>query len=324
MHALQQKLIGRKLCIYYWSKSQDRTTETQRDWGWKLSLGMASMNSCLDTELVAMDFIELGFWISPSKETVQVLWAIWATTGSPSQNKLTNKQKSWIIFKWNLLFFNLCPFPLVLLVGSTEYGSIFFTLPSRYSFRYSADIHQSPAFFSSGRTVPAFSPSTQLQSLEHFCSPSLYLFHYVPVCLILRSPEMDPALQISLTSLEQRGSFSLTASVALPNAPRRLFAFLSAKAHSLIRFNTLSIRITRTNFAELFLSYFASAWVMSLHVQDFSLLNFIKLVKLTLRRGSLAKQLFAMHRKYDSIYFLWYILVANKMIANLRAIFWWF
>lgn len=167
-------------------------------------------------------------------------------------------------------------------------------------------------------------PSTQLQSLEHFCSPSLYLFQYVPVCLILRSPEMDPALQISLTSLEQRGSFSLTASVALPNAPRRLFAFLSAKAHSLIRFNTLSIRITRTNFAELFLSYFASAWVMSLHVQDFSLLNFIKLVKLTLRRGSLAKQLFAMHRKYDSIYFLWYILVANKMIANLRAIFWWF
>lgn len=324
MHALQQKLIGRKLCIYYWSKSQDRTTETQRDWGWKLSLGMASMNSCLDTELVAMDFIELGFWISPSKETVQVLWAIWATTGSPSQNKLTNKQKSWIIFKWNLLFFNLCPFPLVLLVGSTEYGSIFFTLPSRYSFRYSADIHQSPAFFSSGRTVPAFSPSTQLQSLEHFCSPSLYLFQCVPVCLILRSPEMDPALQISLTSLEQRGSFSLTASVALPNAPRRLFAFLSAKAHSLIRFNTLSIRITRTNFAELFLSYFASAWVMSLHVQDFSLLNFIKLVKLTLRRGSLAKQLFAMHRKYDSIYFLWYILVANKMIANLRAIFWWF
>lgn len=324
MHALQQKLIGRKLCIYYWSKSQDRTTETQRDWGWKLSLGMASMNSCLDTELVAMDFIELGFWISPSKETVQVLWAIWATTGSPSQNKLTNKQKSWIIFKWNLLFFNLCPFPLVLLVGSTEYGSIFFTLPSRYSFRYSADIHQSPAFFSSGRTVPAFSPSTQLQSLEHFCSPSLYLFQYVPVCLILRSPEMDPALQISLTSLEQRGSFSLTASVALPNAPRRLFAFLSAKAHSLIRFNMLSIRITRTNFAELFLSYFASAWVMSLHVQDFSLLNFIKLGKLTLRRGSLAKQLFAMHRKYESIYFLWYILVANKMIANLRAIFWWF
>lgn len=102
-------------------------------------------------------------------------------------------------------------------------------------------------------------PSTQLQSLEHFCSPSLYLFQCVPVCLILRSPEMDPALQISLTSLEQRGSFSLTASVALPNAPRRLFAFLSAKAHSLIRFNTLSIRITRTNFAELFLSYFASA-----------------------------------------------------------------
>lgn len=239
-------------------------------------------------------------------------------------NLQTNKQKSWIIFKWNLLFFNLCPFPLVLLVGSTEYGSIFFTLPSRYSFRYSADIHQSPAFFSSGRTVPAFSPSTQLQSLEHFCSPSLYLFHYVPVCLILRSPEMDPALQISLTSLEQRGSFSLTAGIALPNAPRRLFAFLSAKAHSLIRFNMLSIRITRTNFAELFLSYFASAWVMSLHVQDFSLLNFIKLGKLTLRRGSLAKQLFAMHRKYDSIYFLWYILVANKMIANLRAIFWWF
>lgn len=167
-------------------------------------------------------------------------------------------------------------------------------------------------------------PSTQLQSLEHFCSPSLYLFQCVPVCLILRSPEMDPALQISLTSLEQRGSFSLTASVALPNAPKRLFAFLSAKAHSLIRFNMLSIRITRTNFAELFLSYFASAWVMSLHVQDFSLLNFIKLGKLTLRRGSLAKQLFAMHRKYDSIYFLWYILVANKMIANLRAIFWWF
>lgn len=187
MHALQQKLIGRKLCIYYWSKSQDRTTETQRDWGWKLSLGMASMNSCLDTELVAMDFIELGFWISPSKETVQVLWAIWATTGSPSQNKLTNKQKSWIIFKWNLLFFNLCPFPLVLLVGSTEYGSIFFTLPSRYSFRYSADIHQSPAFFSSGRTVPAFSPTLYSASVPWaFLQPFTV---FVPVCPCLSDIE---------------------------------------------------------------------------------------------------------------------------------------
>lgn len=102
-------------------------------------------------------------------------------------NLQTNKQKSWIIFKWNLLFFNLCPFPLVLLVGSTEYGSIFFTLPSRYSFRYSADIHQSPAFFSSGRTVPAFSPTLYSASVPWaFLQPFTV---FVPVCPCLSDIE---------------------------------------------------------------------------------------------------------------------------------------
>ena len=41
-----------------------------------------------------------------------------------------------------------------------------------------------------------------LQALNCFCGHLLDLLHYISVCFVLRSPELDPELQIGLTRAE--------------------------------------------------------------------------------------------------------------------------
>lgn len=63
--------------------------------------------------------------------------------------------------------------------------------------------------------------------------PLLDPFQYVHVCLVLRSPELDPGLKVCLTNAEQRErtiSLNLQATSFLMQ-PRTLLVFLAARAH---------------------------------------------------------------------------------------------
>ena len=81
-----------------------------------------------------------------------------------------------------------------------------------------------------------------LQSLNHLFGPALDWLQYVYSSLILRSPDLDPELQVCLTSAEQRGriiSFKWLATSLLVQ-PRLLLSFFLARAHCWLMVNFLS------------------------------------------------------------------------------------
>ncbi|XP_069664098.1 coiled-coil domain-containing protein 169 isoform X3 [Haliaeetus albicilla] len=92
-----------------------------------------------------------------------------------------------------------------------------------------------------------------LQSLHHLHSPVLDLLQEVPVLLVPGSPELDPALQICLTSAKEKGritSLDLLAAFFLME-PGWPLAFFAARAHCWRVAILLSTRTRRSFSAKL-------------------------------------------------------------------------
>jgi len=92
---------------------------------------------------------------------------------------------------------------------------------------------------------------TVLQSLRHLCGPSLV--QQGDAFLVLGSPELDPELQMRLTSSKQRGrttAVHLRAMLFLMQ-PKMLLAFFAARAHRWLKAIFFSTGILRSFFAKL-------------------------------------------------------------------------
>lgn len=101
------------------------------------------------------------------------------------------------MFTGNLLHFIICLLPVHLSLGTTERILTSSSLP--LPFRYLHILMRSPMSFvvsglSSSSSQPFLMGEMQ-QSLDHICGPLLTLCA-VSMFLILRSPEVDPALQV--------------------------------------------------------------------------------------------------------------------------------
>jgi len=100
------------------------------------------------------------------------------------------------MLKWNYLCFSVC------VTGRywEEFGSVVFTSTIRYLYIWT----RFSWAFSLGWAVPALSAFSQITMFQspNFCGPSLDSFQYVQVSFILRSPALDPALQLCLTRAE--------------------------------------------------------------------------------------------------------------------------
>lgn len=94
-------------------------------------------------------------------------------------------------------YLNLCSLPLAL---SLDISELNLASSSLYPNRYLYTFIQSPCS-SQDWAVPALA-AYPLQFLNHFYSPSVDSLQYV--LFILMRPEVDPALQIRLSSAEQR------------------------------------------------------------------------------------------------------------------------
>jgi len=164
-----------------------------------------------------------------------------------------------------------------------------------------------------------------LQSLDHLYGPLLNLFQCVRVFLVLRSPDLEPALHVCFT---RAGSASLAASPALPNAAKETVSFLCFKGTFLayVQFGVhqdpqgLFCKAT-FQLADPSLYWCGGLFLVMSKTWHCPLLNFMRLMKFTWSRGNLAKCLFIMHRKHVSVHLLLYIPMVNKLIANLRDIF---
>lgn len=133
------------------------------------------------------------------------------------------------MLKLSFQYFNLCPLPLGLWLGTTE-----------ESFTPSSLLAPVTWIRSAPWTMPALSPSIHqvFHDRNHLCGPLMKLLHYVPVSLAMGSLGLNPALQecLSLGPSRGEGSPSLDLLVTLYlMEPRRCVSCLCHKAMLLPR-----------------------------------------------------------------------------------------
>lgn len=109
---------------------------------------------------------------------------------------------------WNSLHFSLCPFPPVLLLGTTESISAFFACPHQVCI-HTDMIPLSSLFFRLNIPGSLSLSSWQVpQFIHHFCGPPLDSCQYAPVSLVLGSSDLDTPTHHSrcaLTRPENKG-----------------------------------------------------------------------------------------------------------------------
>jgi len=111
------------------------------------------------------------------------------------------------MFKWNILYFSLCPLPLVLPLDITEKSLVWSSLPFPTRCFYMLIRFPPWASLLQAEQSQLTQPFVfwMLQALNHLCGPSLDSLHYVHVSLELGSPELGPAVRMHLTRAEWRG-----------------------------------------------------------------------------------------------------------------------
>lgn len=136
------------------------------------------------------------------------------------------------MFKWNFLFSNLCPLPLVLSLHTTKKclaPSSLLPLTCTLIYVYKSSL---------GLTIPALSAFPWITDAPIRLSSlwlSVDLYQYTHVSPVLGSLGLDTALQRCLTRAEQRGrivSLDLTATLFLMQLRMPLAFFASRKPHS--------------------------------------------------------------------------------------------
>lgn len=101
------------------------------------------------------------------------------------------------MFKWNFLYFNLCLFPLVLLLDIVEKAWLCLLNSLLYQmFIHTAKILPEPFLLQTeqSRMSQPLLVFQVLQGLNHCCGPWLDLTQYVHVSLVPESPGLDTAL----------------------------------------------------------------------------------------------------------------------------------
>ena len=123
-----------------------------------------------------------GFLITPCMETSQPLWVPCSSSHSHS--------KSFLMFRWSIICFTVCPLPLVLSLSTTG-NSLAPSLYPRFIYLYTLIRFPPPP---KPFLLSAFLIWEMFQSLNDLCGPSLDSVQYIHVSLVLSSPEMDTVL----------------------------------------------------------------------------------------------------------------------------------
>lgn len=233
-----------------------------------------------------------------------------------------SQSKKWVFFCLIILFcFSLFPLSLVLSLVTTEKSLSSFSLLSfiRYLYRWSR-APWAPALSSPPCTSDALIPSS---SLWHFAE-------LVPVCPCLSGTEelrtgANTSDVLHQCWVDRKDHLPWLLMMPFLMQPRRLLAFFAA-LFQLAAYQEPQGQLYKAIFqlAGPNLSWCVGLFLPMWRAWHFPLLNFMGLMKFTWSRGILAKWLFIMHRKHISVSLLLHIAVVNKLIANLRAIFWLF
>lgn len=159
----------------------------------------------------------------PVRETPEPLWAICSSAQSPTVNQFV------LMFRWNLLCIDFCPFPCVLLLGITEQSLVLSS--SQPPFRHWWSFLLCHLFSRLNRPSSlSLSFWEMFQSLNHLCCPPLDALQKLHLSLVLRSPELNKSTpNIALSGLST-GSLDLLSRVFLMH-PRMPMAFLATRTH---------------------------------------------------------------------------------------------
>jgi len=140
------------------------------------------------------------------------------------------------MFKWNLLYFSLCPLPLVLSLGTTEKSLSLSSLPLPHQVFTHIEItcpESSLVYGEQSQLTQPLRICQMFQYFSHLHGPLLDPVQHVHVSLALGSPELEPELQMGVTRTERRGRIiSIYPLVMLYLVQsRRLWTFFAARVN---------------------------------------------------------------------------------------------
>lgn len=165
------------------------------------------------------------------------------------------------MLKYNFLYFSVCPLPLVPAPGSSSlYPPLIRDLHT--------DENPEPHLLQPEHPQLSQPPLIwqMLQSHNHHLDPSLGLFHYVIVALVLGNPALATALRMGLPSAEQRGRITFPDLLATLVLIHHRIHWLPCCKGTLLAHGQLLVHTSRTLSAKLLPSQLAPIlwWCMKI------------------------------------------------------------